>query len=435
MNKIYYYLITGVFLYFLLTRVLENFIHEQENFDPSLVPVSSIVTLAKVAHKLVNSDGSVIIPSNLNIDKNLTVSETADLAGLSTKLKITKGSLSPDNTKIQWGSGDGDILRFQTDDTRPQMDIYDNGLIKIYGNETIKGNLTVTGDTNLVGNLKIGNKAVLAASPTDGWIKLLKTDGSGTYTNLEKFSGDEHLTGQEMQTMLPSLSSINSATIIAQKKIDTAKEELAALGYSTIDAAAREVSTLININGGLGIEIGKLWYDKNKQNEYGNEISKNNTKINNIQPKIKLIYDTTQLLNKLREPRPDIMPGLAVNNLYSQKDTTVNKNLDVINNLTTINTINTNNTTINGILKLQTDKAIQSTDEKNRITFKADGPTIFHSQGNHVFRGGANGNTPDIMTLTGNNLTVVAPVKAVGTITANDILIGGRSLFSILPWK
>jgi hypothetical protein len=129
------------------------------------------------------------------------------------------------------------------------------------------------------------------------------------------------------------------------------------------------------------------------------------------------------------------MPGFAANNLYSQKDTTANKNLDVNNNLTTINTIISNNTTINGILKLQTDKTIQSTDEKNRITFKTNGSTVFHSQGNHIFRGGANGNTPDIMTLTGNNLTVVAPVKALGIITANDILIGGRSLFSILPWK
>ena len=48
MREIYYYLLFGACLYFVLTRVLKYYVdnNQQENFDPSLVPVSSIVTLA-----------------------------------------------------------------------------------------------------------------------------------------------------------------------------------------------------------------------------------------------------------------------------------------------------------------------------------------------------------------------------------------------------
>ena len=442
MDNIYFYLLLGVFIYFLFTRLLDNL--NQEHFDPSLIPVSSVVTLAKVAQKLTNPDGSIVIPSNLKVEKDLTVSDTADLAGLSTKLKITKGLITPDNTKIQWGSGNGDILRFQTDDTHPQMDIYDNGLIKIWGNETIKGDLTVSGDTNLVGYLKIGNKAVLAANSTDGWIKLLKPDGSGTFPNLENFSVNEHLTGQEMQKMLPTLSGVNSSIGTAQSEVNATlsrlQEALSPLPVPTIDVAARLLDMLQGMNRNYQNEINTnswnlLWKGRA---DLDKKISNNNITINKIEPILRSHWENTELLRNLNESipnLPNIMPGFAANNLYSKKDTTVNRNLDVINNLTTINTINNTNTTINGILTLQTDKAIQSTDNINRITFKHNGPTIFHSKESHIFRGGDNGANPDTVTLTGNNLTVQGSVRAVGNITATDIRIGGRSLFQILPWK
>ena len=66
MDNIYVYLLLGVFLYLIFTRVLDNFI-VPENFDPSLVPVSSIITLAKVAQKLVNGNGTLTNPGNLQI--------------------------------------------------------------------------------------------------------------------------------------------------------------------------------------------------------------------------------------------------------------------------------------------------------------------------------------------------------------------------------
>ena len=49
-----------------------------ENFDPSLVPVSSIVTLAKIANKLV-SNNQITIPSDLTIVGQLTTDSTTTL--------------------------------------------------------------------------------------------------------------------------------------------------------------------------------------------------------------------------------------------------------------------------------------------------------------------------------------------------------------------
>ena len=67
MKELFYYSIFAIVLYLVLTIIFDNFNLEQENFDPSLVPVSSIVTLAKVAQKLVNGNGIITNPNNLQI--------------------------------------------------------------------------------------------------------------------------------------------------------------------------------------------------------------------------------------------------------------------------------------------------------------------------------------------------------------------------------
>ena len=90
MHELVYYSIFAIILYFVLSSVFETFSVEQENFDPSLVPVSSIVTLAKVAQKLVNGNGTLTNPGNLQIGAsasaagNLTVTGTTILNGLTT---------------------------------------------------------------------------------------------------------------------------------------------------------------------------------------------------------------------------------------------------------------------------------------------------------------------------------------------------------------
>jgi len=87
MKDLFYYSIFAVILYFVLIQVFDNFTLEQENFDPSLVPVSSIVTLAKVAQKLVNGNGTLTNPGNLQIGSsasapgNLMVTGNANING------------------------------------------------------------------------------------------------------------------------------------------------------------------------------------------------------------------------------------------------------------------------------------------------------------------------------------------------------------------
>jgi len=59
-----YIFIVIIVVYYITTRYIWC---EQENFDPSLVPVSSIVTLAKVAQKLVDGNGTLTNPGNFQV--------------------------------------------------------------------------------------------------------------------------------------------------------------------------------------------------------------------------------------------------------------------------------------------------------------------------------------------------------------------------------
>lgn len=87
MNWIYI-LVLCLSIYYIVARYLEKHL---ENFDPSLVPVSSIVTLAKIAQKLVDGNGTLTNPSNLQIGNpgvgttgNLRVTGTTTLDGATT---------------------------------------------------------------------------------------------------------------------------------------------------------------------------------------------------------------------------------------------------------------------------------------------------------------------------------------------------------------
>jgi len=89
--KYIYLLLFVLVLYYLLTNIVQKYSNEtqKEDFDPSLVPVSSIVTLAKVAQKLVDGGGTLTNPGNLNIGidsapGNLTVTGTTTLKGPNT---------------------------------------------------------------------------------------------------------------------------------------------------------------------------------------------------------------------------------------------------------------------------------------------------------------------------------------------------------------
>jgi hypothetical protein len=118
-NNIYFYLLLGVFLYFLFTYILENYLVEQENFDPSLVPVSSIVTLAKVAQKLVNGNGTLTNPGNLQIGKDMQATGNLTVTGKTAIGSTTMGDKTLNVT----------------------------GTIGVSGDTTVGGKLDVTGNT------------------------------------------------------------------------------------------------------------------------------------------------------------------------------------------------------------------------------------------------------------------------------------------------
>ena len=149
-NNIYFYLLLGVFLYFLFTYILENYLVEQENFDPSLVPVSSIVTLAKVAQKLVNGNGTLTNPGNLQIGK--------DVGATSGNLTVT-GKTAIGSTTM------GDKT------------------LNVTGTLGVSGDTTVGGSMGVVGNTTVGGKLDVNGATTMNGISSLKTNVWHTSTD------------------------------------------------------------------------------------------------------------------------------------------------------------------------------------------------------------------------------------------------------------
>jgi hypothetical protein len=63
--KYIYLLFTIIIIYLLYINYINNL--NQENFDPSFVPVSSIIKLAKIGQTMINGNGTLTNPSNLQI--------------------------------------------------------------------------------------------------------------------------------------------------------------------------------------------------------------------------------------------------------------------------------------------------------------------------------------------------------------------------------
>jgi len=74
----YYLLILGIILYYVINNFYENY--SSEHFDPSLVPVSSIVTISKVLNGIVGK-GNLTVASNLSIGNNLNTDGSAKVEG------------------------------------------------------------------------------------------------------------------------------------------------------------------------------------------------------------------------------------------------------------------------------------------------------------------------------------------------------------------
>jgi hypothetical protein len=166
MNYIYILLICLIG-YYIISIYLQKHL---ENFDPSLVPVSSIVTLAKVAQKLVDGGGTLTNPGNLTLGTatapgNLKVFGTTNLVG---DTKIDSSLTVNGNKGIVINGTDGGTTKSPfkffnnnntwlsvSQDSHNYLVFRDTKVAEIDCDTTIKRGLTVTGNTTLNGSLTV----------------------------------------------------------------------------------------------------------------------------------------------------------------------------------------------------------------------------------------------------------------------------------------
>jgi len=177
MNDIYYYIIIGILLYVILTRVLDNYGNTNEIFDPSLVPVSSIVLLSKLTEKLSKSNEVISYPNKIQLGSstpsNLVVNGTSNFNDVNIRQLNMLTDVTTSNITI---TGDTTInklivpkLLTVTKDAKTntlkadKLSISDKITIN---NGTVTGDTTtdsllVNGDTDNTGELKvIGNTKI-----------------------------------------------------------------------------------------------------------------------------------------------------------------------------------------------------------------------------------------------------------------------------------
>lgn len=181
MNNIYFYLLLGVLLYIIFTILIENYYYnklEQENFDPSLVPVSSIVTLAKVAQKIVNGNGVLSNPGNLQIGVststpgNLSVTGDSTLTGnttISGTLNAGPSTLSSANVTGALNAGATTLSSLTVSNSLGAGATTVSGL-NVNGNSTLSGSLnagaSTLSNTTVSGTLNAGASTLSSANIT-----------------------------------------------------------------------------------------------------------------------------------------------------------------------------------------------------------------------------------------------------------------------------
>jgi len=144
--KYIYLLLFILVLYYLLSNISQKY-SNQEDFDPSLVPVSSIVTLAKVAQKLVDGGGTLTNPGNLQIG---TPSAPGNL--IVTGTNTTTGAVQLQNTLNVNG------LTTLSSDLNVTGNSAIGGTLGVTGDTTLNGATTLNGDITLEGASQTNNK-------------------------------------------------------------------------------------------------------------------------------------------------------------------------------------------------------------------------------------------------------------------------------------
>ena len=181
--KYLYILLICLILFYLISRYFEKY-YSQENFDPSLVPVSSIITLAKVAQKIVDGNGTLTNPANLNIGTptgkgNLLVTGNSTTNGnkqIDGTLGVTGATTVGGTLGVTGKTTVGGTLGVTGATTV-------GGTLGVTGATTVGGTLGVTGATTLTGATNIGATSTAAATTS------LTVNGSTAITGNTKIDG------------------------------------------------------------------------------------------------------------------------------------------------------------------------------------------------------------------------------------------------------
>ena len=202
--KYLYILLVIIVIYYIISNLSENY-SSSEHFDPSLVPVSSIVTLAKVAQKLVNGGDTLINPGNLHIGMpsapgNFTVTGNTllglsgtktNIAGITTinndtiindnlnvgnGIYIYEGNLALNNGTINLISdGTGGLYLSKTSDISGESNRLTTGPTTVNGRLDVKGpidteNANISGDLNVKGSSTIDRHSFVKGNVVTGMV-------------------------------------------------------------------------------------------------------------------------------------------------------------------------------------------------------------------------------------------------------------------------
>jgi hypothetical protein len=368
MKELFYYFIFAIILYFVLTYVFDNFNLEQENFDPSLVPVSSIVTLAKVAQKLVNGNGtltnpgslqigtSATAPGNLTVTGNTSVGGTLGVTGNTTvngSLNVNNVSAFESHSRFNRGitiSRDGAVIS--------------GGIVVLEGRTTLMG-LTVNGNTSVNGTFGVtGNTSV---------------NGSFGVTGATTVDGNTTVNGTFKATATGNTISASDRVILYGDN-----GNINAYGKLTLTGTSGSST----IGGGLTVT---------GDSSVSGTLSAGATTLSSATVNGALSAGATTLSSAT------VSGAFTVNGATTLSSATVSGALSA--GATTLSSATiTGDSTVSGTLNLSTSTWHKSTDGSKRLHFGTNDSTFIGTKKHHVWR---NKNDTDMMILDeNNNLTV-----------------------------
>ena len=194
--KYIYIILLLLVIYYIYCRLsyTENFDSSYDpSFDPSLVPVSSIVTLAKIADKLV-SNNQIMVPSDLTIVGNLTTNSTTilDDNAIITKngITVTGPIKSTGNNNL---SGPTTIKKNFTTNSLITANLNSNSTINSTQNKGIIFNskYTIVNDSDNLKILNSTNNPILTFTPSGNIYQnsnTIPTVKTNSFTGLNDFA-------------------------------------------------------------------------------------------------------------------------------------------------------------------------------------------------------------------------------------------------------